>query len=87
MDLKAAVSYVKHLRPHSCVSYGRTFISPHDMTVATIPIGYADGYSRCLSGKAHVIINGKKAPIIGRICMDQLMADVTDIPDVTRGLR
>lgn len=85
MDLKAAVSYVKHLRPDSCVSYGRTFKSDRDMTVATIPIGYADGYSRCLSGKAHVIINGKKAPIIGRICMDQLMADVTDIPDVHEG--
>ncbi|MGN0642246.1 MAG: alanine racemase [Huintestinicola sp.] len=85
MDLKAAVSYVKPLEAGRCVSYGRTFTASRDIIVATIPIGYADGYSRLLSGKAYVLINGKRAPIIGRICMDQLMADVTGIPDVCEG--
>lgn len=85
MDLKAAVSYVKPLKAGSYVSYGRTYKAEHDIIAATIPIGYADGYSRSLSGKAYVLINGKKASIIGRVCMDQLMADVTDIPDVHEG--
>lgn len=85
MDLKASVSYVKTLKKGSYVSYGRTFMAEHDMKTATIPIGYADGCQRQLSGKASVIINGKKAPIIGRICMDQLMADVTDIDGVHAG--
>lgn len=82
MDLKAAVSYVKPVKAGSYVSYGRTYCADKDIIAATIPIGYADGYSRSLSGKGYVLINGRKAPIIGRICMDQLMADVTDIPDV-----
>ena len=85
MDLKAAVSYVKPLKKGDCVSYGRTFTAERDMIAATIPIGYADGYARSLSGKGYVLINGRKAPIIGRICMDQMMADVTDIPDVHEG--
>lgn len=85
MDLKAAVSYVKPLKKGSYVSYGRTYKSEKDILAATIPIGYADGYSRLLSSKASVVINGRKAPIIGRVCMDQLMADVTDIPDVKVG--
>lgn len=85
MDLKAAVSYVKPVRAGSFVSYGRTYRADRDIIAATVPIGYADGYSRSLSGKGYVLINGKKAPIIGRICMDQLMADVTDIEGVTEG--
>ncbi|MCI7767634.1 MAG: alanine racemase [Oscillospiraceae bacterium] len=85
MDLKAAVSYVKPLKAGSFVSYGRTYKADKDIILATIPIGYADGYSRSLSGKAYVLINGRRAPIVGRICMDQLMADVTDIPDVHEG--
>ncbi len=85
MDLKAAVSYVKPLKKGSCVSYGRTYKADRDIMAATVPIGYADGYARSLSGKAHVLINGRRAPVIGRICMDQLMADVTDIPDVGEG--
>lgn len=85
MDLKAAVSYVKPLKKGSYVSYGRTYRADKDILAATVPIGYADGYSRLLSGKASIIINGKKAPIIGRVCMDQLIADVTDIPDVKAG--
>lgn len=85
MDLKAAVSYVKTLHRGDFVSYGRTYCANGDVRTATIPIGYADGYARALSGRSHVLINGRKAPIIGRICMDQLMADVTGIPDVHEG--
>ena len=85
MDLKASVSYVKKLPAGSFVSYGRTYRAENDILAATIPIGYADGLSRQLSGKADILINGRRAPIIGRICMDQLMADVTGIPDVKAG--
>lgn len=85
MDLKAAVSYVKTLSPGDCVSYGRTYRADGKITAATIPIGYADGYVRGLSGKAEVLINGRRAPVIGRICMDQLMADVTGIEGVHEG--
>ena len=85
MDLKAAVSYVKPVKAGSFISYGRTYRADKDIIAATIPIGYADGYSRSLSGKGYVLINGRKAPIIGRICMDQLMADVTDIKGVREG--
>ncbi|MBQ5317329.1 MAG: alanine racemase [Oscillospiraceae bacterium] len=85
MDLKAAVSYVKKVPAGRFISYGRTFRAERDMTVATVPIGYADGYPRELSNKAYVLINGMRAPVIGRVCMDQLMADVTDIPDVHEG--
>lgn len=85
MDLKAAVSYVKPVRKGTSISYGRTFTADNDMVVATVPIGYADGYPRSLSNKAHVLINGMKAPIVGRVCMDQLMVDVTHIPDVKEG--
>lgn len=64
------------------ISYGGTYVTTHPTRVATIPVGYADGYRRSLSGKFYVLIRGKKAPILGRVCMDQLMVDVTDIPDV-----
>ncbi|MGN0692196.1 MAG: alanine racemase [Oscillospiraceae bacterium] len=85
MDFKSSVSYVKTLKKGSYVSYGRTYRADRDIPIATIPAGYADGFSRNLSGKASVIINGRKAPIIGRICMDQFMADISGIPDVTAG--
>ena len=64
------------------ISYGRTFKTERKSVIATLPIGYADGYLRLLSGKAKVIINGKFANVVGRICMDQCMIDVTDIGDV-----
>lgn len=85
MELKASVAFVKTLNKGDYVSYGRTYRAEKEVTAATIPIGYADGLPRLLSGKASVIINGRKAPIIGRICMDQLMADVSEIPDVHEG--
>ncbi len=77
------VTYVKTLPAGREISYGGTYTTVKSTTVATIPVGYADGYRRNLSGKFHVLIRGRKAPILGRICMDQMMVDVTDIPDVT----
>lgn len=85
MELKSVVSYIKTLKKGESVSYGRTFTADRDMTVATIPAGYADGYARLLSGKNTVLINGKRAHGIGRICMDQMMVDISGIPDVHEG--
>ena len=85
MELKAYVSYVKTLEPGVQISYGGTFTTTSETRVATVPVGYADGYPRALSGKGHVLIHGQYAPILGRVCMDQFMVDVTDIPDVTQG--
>lgn len=79
LSLKARVAQVKEIKKGECVSYGRTFTAPEDMKLATIAIGYADGYSRLLSGKGELLINGKRAKITGRVCMDQLMCDVTGI--------
>lgn len=82
MGLKSFVTYVKTLEPGQAVSYGGTFVAERSMRVATIPVGYGDGYPRNLSGKGHVLIHGERAAILGRVCMDQFMVDVTDIPDV-----
>ena len=71
--------------PSTPVGYGGTFVTTRPTTLATIPVGYADGYPRSLSNKGSVVIRGKKAPIAGNICMDQLMADVTDIEGVEDG--
>ncbi len=79
MALKTTVSFIHDFRKGDSVSYGRTFTAPHDMRIATLPIGYADGLFRALSKNLSVIINGQSAPIIGRICMDQCMADVTNL--------
>ena len=76
------VTHVKTLPPGREISYGGTYVTTRPTVVATVPVGYADGYRRSLSGKFHVLIQGKKAPILGRICMDQMMVDVTDIPGV-----
>ena len=76
------VTHVKTLPAGSPISYGGTFVTCRPTVVATVPVGYADGYRRSLSGKFHVLIRGQKAPILGRICMDQMMVDVTDIPGV-----
>ena len=77
------VTHVKTLPPGREISYGGTYVTTRETVVATIPVGYADGYRRSLSGKFYVLIRGKRAPILGRICMDQLMADVTGIPGVS----
>ncbi len=82
MTMKSIVSMVKNIHKGDNMSYGRTFKAQKDMTVATVSAGYADGYPRLLSNKGHVLINGKRARILGRVCMDQFIVDVTDIPDV-----
>ncbi len=81
----ARVSHVKTLEPGREISYGGTYTTSSPRRVATIPVGYADGYPRCLSGTGQVLICGKRAPILGRVCMDQFMVDVTDIPGVQVG--
>lgn len=85
LSLKSTVVYIKELEAGRQISYGGTFTVPEAMRVATVPVGYGDGYPRGLSGKGWVLIRGKKAPILGRVCMDQLMVDVTDIPDAAPG--
>ena len=77
------VTHIKTLPAGRPISYGGTYVTEKPTVVATVPVGYADGYRRSLSGKYYVLIRGKKAPILGRICMDQMMVDVTDIPDVS----
>ena len=86
MSLKCVVTFVKDLQPGQSVSYGRTFTAERPMRVATVCVGYADGYPRRLSGGLGVMnIHGHAAPVVGRVCMDQTMLDVTDIPDVKMG--
>ena len=85
MELKSHIAYVKTLEPGAAISYGGTFTVKKEMRVATIPVGYADGYPRSLSNKGWVLIHGKKAPILGRVCMDQFMVDVTKIPEADMG--
>ncbi len=85
MTVKSVVSMVKKIKAGDTVSYGRTFVAEKDMTVATVTAGYADGYPRALSNKGRVIIRGKSAPIIGRVCMDQLSVDVSGIDGVVQG--
>lgn len=79
LSLKSRVVYVKTVPPGQEISYGGTFITSRKTRVATICTGYGDGYPRSLSNKGYVLINGQKAPILGRVCMDQFMADITDI--------
>lgn len=85
MQLKARVALVKELKPGDDVSYGRTFRAGQPMRVATLTAGYADGYPRLLSNQGVVSIHGKPAPVLGRVCMDQMVADVTDIPEARMG--
>ena len=75
------ISYIKTLPAGREISYGGTYVTDRPTRVATVPVGYADGYWRSLSGKFYVLIRGRRAPILGRICMDQMMVDVTNIPD------
>lgn len=82
LRLVSKVIFVKTIEPGETVGYGGTFTAERKTTIATIGIGYGDGYPRKLSGKADVLLHGKRAPICGRVCMDQLMVDVTDIPGV-----
>jgi len=83
MELKSFITYIKTIEPGDQVSYGGTFVADRTMRVATIPVGYGDGYLRSLSGKGSVLVRGQRARILGRVCMDQFMVDVTDIPDAS----
>lgn len=85
MTVKSVVSMVKTIKAGDTVNYGRTFTANRNMRIATVSAGYADGYPRALSNRGKVLINGKRAPIIGRICMDQLSVDVSEIENVSQG--
>ena len=85
MELKAVISQVKTVEAGTCISYGRTFTADREMRIATVTIGYADGYSRQLSSKGEILVHGKRCPIVGRVCMDQLMIDVSGVPEAESG--
>lgn len=84
MELKSTITYLKTIAPGTPVSYGGTFTAERETSIATIPV-YGDGYPRALSGQADVLIRGRRARILGRVCMDQLMVDTTDIPEAEEG--
>jgi len=83
--LKTKIVHIKDVPAETSISYNRTFTTKRPSRIATIPIGYADGFKRALSNKGFVLVNGQKAPITGRVCMDLAMIDVTDIPNVKKG--
>lgn len=85
MGLKTQISYIKNVDNNVPISYGRTYYTNRVSVIATVPVGYADGYSRLLSNCGRVLVKGCYAPIVGRVCMDQFMIDVTDIPNVSIG--
>ena len=85
MELKSFITYIKEIGPGAAVSYGGTFVADRPMRLATVSIGYGDGYPRSLSNKGEVLVHGTRARILGRICMDQLMIDVTRIPEAREG--
>lgn len=85
MKVCAKIVYLKDLEQGESISYGCTWTAGRDSLIGTLPVGYADGYTRMLSGKAQVEYQGKRAPVVGRICMDQCMVDLTDIPGIKQG--
>ena len=85
LRLRTAISQIQAVARGESVSYGRTFVAPRDVRVATLPVGYADGVGRLLSNRGQVLIRGRRVPIVGRVCMDMTMVDVTDLPDVRVG--
>lgn len=85
MSLKARVSHIKRVPKNTGISYGQIFVTERESKIATIPIGYADGFTRMLSSKVEVSVKGEKVPVVGRICMDQCMLDVTEIDDLNIG--
>lgn len=85
MSIRSHITFIKELEEGRFVSYGGTYETPGRRKIATIPVGYADGYARGLSNKGYVLVHGKRAYICGRVCMDQFMVDVTDIPDIKEG--
>lgn len=85
MELKSFITYMKEIGPGAAVSYGGHFVAEKQMIIGTVSIGYADGYPRNASGKGSVLVCGKRVPILGRVCMDQLMIDLTDVSGVCEG--
>lgn len=85
MSLRSHIVYVKTVPAGTQVSYGGTYVTPKEERLATVPAGYGDGYPRSLSNKGYVLIRGQRAPIRGRVCMDQMMVDVTHIPEAREG--
>ena len=85
LSLRARITHVQHVPAGTGISYGSTFVTKRDSVIATVPVGYADGWPRALSNKGRVLVRGQFAPIAGRVCMDQFMIDVTDIPGVRPG--
>ncbi len=85
MELKSSISFIKDVDTGFSVSYGSTFVTDKPMKIATVPVGYADGYPRYLSNKGQVIVNGVRCKILGKICMDQFMIDVSEVPNVKVG--
>lgn len=85
LSLKSHIVFCKEVEANVAVSYGGTYVTPEKMRVATIPVGYGDGYPRGLSNKGYVLIRGKKAPILGRVCMDQFMVSLKNIPEAAEG--
>ena len=85
MEVVSRVIHVKTVEKGTPIGYGHSYIAPDKRKIATISIGYADGYNRCFTGVGYVLIDGKKAPVVGKVCMDQIMVDVTDIANVTVG--
>jgi alanine racemase len=85
MTLKTRIHFLKSVPPGFGISYGGTFVTRRESLIATLPIGYADGYSRYLSNRGEVLVRGKRAPVVGKVCMDFIMVDVTDIPKVSLG--
>lgn len=85
LSLKSHIVYIKEVEAGVPVSYGGTYVTPKRMRIATIPVGYGDGYPRGLSGKGYVLIRGRRAPILGRVCMDQFMVSVEEIPEAAEG--
>jgi alanine racemase len=85
LSLITRIAFIKKVPADVPISYGRTFVTKRESIIATLPIGYADGYSRALSNKGEVLVRGVRAPVVGRVCMDMCMIDVTDVPDVRAG--
>ncbi len=85
MTLKTHIHFLKSIPLGAKISYGGTFVTKRESLIATLPIGYADGYNRHLSNQGEVLVRGKRAPIVGTVCMDFVMVDVTEIPNVSSG--
>jgi alanine racemase len=85
LTLETRVAQVRWIPPGSTVSYGCTFVAPTRMRIATLPVGYGDGYRRAFSNRGAVLLRGKRAPVVGRVCMDMVMVDVTGIPEAEEG--